>query len=64
MAELVQWATKKQAADHVGISAELIGQAVRDGEIPSYAVGKGMVSYRLDLREVDEWMKSRARVTA
>lgn len=56
---VIRWATKRQAAEHVQISPDLIAQAVRDGCLPAYSVGKGR-DYRLDLSEVDDWMKSRS----
>ncbi|BBZ57075.1 helix-turn-helix domain-containing protein [Mycolicibacterium phocaicum] len=56
---MVQWATKHEAAEHLRCSADLIAQAVNKGELPAYPVGKGR-DYRLDLGEVDAWMKSRS----
>lgn len=55
-----RWATPKQAAAHVLISVDLIRQAVNDAELKAYPVGTGKRDYRLDLNEVDEWMKSRS----
>ncbi|MEW5813685.1 MAG: helix-turn-helix domain-containing protein [Actinomycetota bacterium] len=57
----VQWATKQEAAQHVRVSPDLIADAVRSGELPAYPIGKGR-DYRLDLAEVDEWMKRRSYV--
>jgi excisionase family DNA binding protein len=55
---MTAWATKREAAEHVRVSPELIAEAVRDGDLPAYSVGKGR-DYRLDLDEVDAWMKAR-----
>ena len=55
----VRWATKREAADHVRVCSRLIQQAVRDGDLPAYSIGKGR-DYRLDLDEVDEWLKSKS----
>lgn len=55
-----RWATPKQAADHIQLLSDgLIRQAVKDGDLKAYPVGKGR-DYRLDLNDVDEWMKSRS----
>lgn len=55
-----RWATPKGAADHVQLQSDhLIKQAVKDGDLPAYPVGKGR-DYRVDLNEVDEWMKSKS----
>ena len=56
---MTSWATKIEAAHHVRCSPDLIAQAVKDGELPAYPIGKGR-DYRLDLTEVDEWMKSKS----
>ncbi len=56
---MTTWATKAEAAQHVRCSPDLIAQAVKDGHLPAYSIGKGR-DYRLDLNEVDEWMKSRS----
>jgi excisionase family DNA binding protein len=57
---MTDWATKREAAEHVKVSTDLISDAVRDGDLKAYAVGKGSRDYRLDLAEVDEWMRSRS----
>ena len=57
---MTNWATKKEAAEHVRVSPDIIAAAVREGELPAYPVGKGKRDYRLDLDEVDAWMKSRS----
>lgn len=56
---VVRWATKAEAAVHVRIS-ELIAEAIRDGDLPAYRVGKGARDYHLDHEEVDAWLKARA----
>lgn len=53
------WETAVEAAERTRQSADLIRAAVKGGELPAYAVGKGR-DYRLDAAEVDEWMKSRS----
>lgn len=54
---MTTWATKSEAAQHVRISVDLIAAAVKSGDLPAYPIGKGR-DYRLDLDEVDAWMKS------
>lgn len=56
---MTNWATKAEAANHVRVNEKAIAEAVRDGDLKAYRVGKGNRDYRLDLAEVDEWMKSR-----
>lgn len=58
--DIVPWATKAEAAKHVGIDPKWIANAVRDGDLQAYPVGKGTRDYRLDLRDVDAWMKRRS----
>lgn len=53
------WATKNEAAEHARVSEKAIAQAVRDGELCAYAVGKGNRDYRLKLSDVDAWLESR-----
>ncbi|MEZ0355491.1 excisionase family DNA-binding protein [Mycobacterium sp. SA01] len=57
--KLVRWATKREAAEHVRVSEPLIAAAVRLGYLQAYAIGAGR-DYRLDLAEVDAWLKSRS----
>lgn len=59
---MTRWATKKEAAEHLRVSDRVIQDAVNDGELQAYPVGKGNRDYRLDLDEVDVWMKSRSHV--
>lgn len=56
---MTNWATKAEAAQHVRLSEKAIAEAVRAGDLKAYRAGKGNRDYRLDLAEVDEWMKSR-----
>lgn len=56
---VVQWEKVAQSAERLQISADLIRAAVKSGDLPSYAVGKGR-EYRLDATEVDGWLKSRS----
>lgn len=56
---MTTWATKKEAAAYARVSEKVIAQAVRDGDLPAYRIGAGHRDYRLDLSEVDEWLKSR-----
>lgn len=57
---MARWATKHEAAEYVRMRGpDLIARAVNDGELPAYPIGKGR-DYRLDLDEVDEWMKSKS----
>ena len=54
------WHTAKTAAKHATVSEWTIRQAVKDGDLPAYPVGKSGRGYRLKEREVDDWMSSRA----
>ncbi len=56
---MTTWATKAEAASHIRVSEKTIAEAVKDGELKAYRAGKGNRDYRLDLAEVDEWMRSR-----
>lgn len=53
------WRTAKAAAKYAAVSEWTIRQAVKDGELQAQAVRTGR-GYRLDLAEVDEWMRSRS----
>jgi excisionase family DNA binding protein len=55
---MTTWATKKEAAEHTRRSEKLIAQAVADGDLKAYKVGKGNRDYVLDLDEVDAWVRS------
>lgn len=56
---MTNWATKIEAAEHIRCSEKLIAEAVRNGDLKAYPIGKGR-DYRLDLADVDAWMKSRS----
>lgn len=57
---MTQWLTVAQAAEYSTISEWSIRQAVKDGELPAYPVGKGGRSYRVTAEEIDAWMKARS----
>jgi excisionase family DNA binding protein len=54
------WETAVEAAKRTKQSADLIRSAVKNGDLPAYAIGKGGRDYRLDASEVDAWMRSRS----
>jgi excisionase family DNA binding protein len=56
---VTEWATLRQAAEHVKASKDVLAAAVRSGDLPAYPIGTGKREYRLDLAEVDAWMKAR-----
>lgn len=53
------WMTVKKAAKRAAVSEWTIREAVKSGELQSYAVGKSGRSYRLTAEDIDAWMKSR-----
>lgn len=56
---MTTWLKVADAADYATISADLIRQAVKDGDLPAYSVGKGR-DYRLTAEDVDGWLKSKS----
>jgi len=58
--KLTAWATKTEAAAHARVSPRVIQDAVNAGDLKAYAIGKGNRDYRLDLADVDGWMKARS----
>lgn len=56
---MTHWLKPKEGADYARVSLTSIREAVQSGDLPAYPVGKGR-EYRLDLAEVDAWMKSRS----
>lgn len=51
--------TATEAGALAGVSAQIVLRAVRDGRLkPKRIVGK---SYLFDLRDVDQWIRARAR---
>lgn len=57
---MTTWLTAKQAAEHIGASIEIVRSAVKAGDLPAYPIGSGRREYRLDVDDVDAWMKSRS----
>lgn len=55
---MTTWLTVKEAAKYARVSEWLIRQAVKDGELEAFAVGKGGRSYRLKAEDVDAWLES------
>lgn len=55
---MTTWLTAKGAAEYATVSLWTIRQAVKDGDLQSYAVGKGGLRYRLKAEDVDAWMES------
>lgn len=55
---MTTWLTAEAAAKHATVSLWTIRQAVKDGDLPSYAVGKKGLRYRLTAEDVDRWMMS------
>jgi excisionase family DNA binding protein len=56
---MTNWLTVTEAAEYAKISARLIRVAVKQGDLPAYAIGAGK-DYRLTAEQVDAWMMSRA----
>lgn len=55
---MTTWLTTKDAAKYATVSEWTIRQAVKDGELEAFAVGKGGRSYRLRAEDIDRWMQS------
>jgi excisionase family DNA binding protein len=53
------WHTATTAGEHVKVSERTIRDAVRNGDLEAYPVGKGR-EYRLREEDVDKWMMSRS----
>ncbi|OBJ49552.1 excisionase family DNA-binding protein [Mycobacterium sp. 1423905.2] len=53
------WLTVQGAAEYLKVSTDIIRRAVKAGDLPAYAIGKGR-DYRLTADDLDWWMKSRA----
>ena len=51
------WHTAESAAEHARVSAWTVRQAVKDGDLPAYAVRTGR-GYRLKESDVDDWMEA------
>lgn len=57
---MTTWLTAAGGAKHATVSEWTIRQAVKDGELPAYPVGKGGRSYRVTAEDIDAWLKSRS----
>lgn len=57
---MTTWLTAAEAAEYAKVSAWTVRQAVKDGDLEAFAVGKGGRSYRLTADDVDAWMRSRS----
>lgn len=53
------WHNVKSGAAHVRVSPDLIREAVKNGDLQAFAVGKGR-EFRLREADIDEWMSSRS----
>ena len=53
------WHTAATGADHCTVSMDLIRAAVKSGDLPAYAIGKGK-DFRLKESDLDDWMESRS----
>lgn len=51
------WHTAESAARHATVSEWTIRQAVKDGDLPAYAVRTGR-GYRLKEADIDSWMEA------
>jgi excisionase family DNA binding protein len=54
------WHTAATAAEHLKISEWTIRDAVKNGDLPAYPVGKVGRSYRLREEDLDDWLMSRS----
>lgn len=59
---MTTWLTAADAAEYATISIDLIRKAVKDGDLPAYAIGKRGSEYRLTAADVDAWMLSRTYI--
>jgi excisionase family DNA binding protein len=57
---MTTWLRVAAAAEYAQVSEWSIRQAVKDGDLPAYPVGKGGKYYRVTAEEVDSWLKSRS----
>jgi excisionase family DNA binding protein len=55
---MTTWLTAEDAARYATVSLWSIRHAVKDGDLPSYSVGKGGRSYRLKAEDIDAWLES------
>lgn len=54
------WLTAETAAEYAKVSTWTIRQAVKDGDLPAYPVGRSGRHYRLTADDIDSWMTSRS----
>ncbi|MEW5813684.1 MAG: helix-turn-helix domain-containing protein [Actinomycetota bacterium] len=57
---MTTWLNAKRAAEYATVSEWTIRQAVKRGDLCSYAVGETGRHYRFTEEEIDKWMMSRA----
>jgi excisionase family DNA binding protein len=57
---MATWLTVAGGAEYATVSEWTIRQAVKDGDLPAYPVGKGGRSYRVTAQDIDEWLMSRS----
>ena len=57
---MTTWLTVEDAAKYAKVSLRTVRQAVQQGELPAYPVGKLGRHYRLTADDVDKWLMSRA----
>lgn len=57
---MTTWLTAKEGGVHAKVSEWTIRDAVKNGDLPAYPVGKGGRSYRVTAEDIDSWMKSRS----
>lgn len=56
---MTTWLKCADAAIYATVSDDILRAAVKSGDLPAYAVGKGK-EFRLTAEDVDEWMRSRS----
>lgn len=56
---MTTWLKCADAAVYATVSEDLLRAAVKNGDLPAYAVGKGK-EFRLTAEDIDEWMRSRS----
>jgi len=54
------WLTATEGAKYARVHVCTIRQAVMDGDLPAYPVGKSGRAYRVTAEEIDKWLKSRS----
>jgi excisionase family DNA binding protein len=54
------WLTPTEGGEYAKCSAHTIRQAVKDGDLKAYPVGRGNRLYRVTAEDIDEWMRSRS----